>query len=153
MQEWHSTLPLSIDSRPAGHATHASPPKFVPSPSSASFARSVTKEPTGHVLHCAAPSAPLKVPIGHERHCSSLTAPDFVRYVPMGHELHSPMSHEKQLSIGSQVPYMPGPQPDWQSDAVPKSNTVPASSAIPGSAAMCESKRRSCEIDEKAAWP
>ena len=103
--EWHSTLPLSMDSRPAGHETQTSPPKLAPSPSAASFARSVTKEPAGQVLHCAAPSTPLKVPNGHGRHWSSLTAPGSERYVPMGHELQSPMSHEKQLSMGSHVPY------------------------------------------------
>ena len=98
MQEWHSTLPLAVDSRPAGHATQASPPEFVPSPSAASFVRRVTKEPAEHVLHCAAPSAPLKVPIGHGRHWSAATAPGSALYVPMGHAVHVPMSHEKHPS-------------------------------------------------------
>ena len=51
---WHSTLPLAVDSRPAGQPRQASPPEFVPSPST-SYENRVTYEPTSHVAHPPAP--------------------------------------------------------------------------------------------------
>ena len=94
-------VPFCVDSRPAGHKIHALPPELVPKPrpkSSVSLARRVTYEPAGHAPHCAAPSTPLKVPIGHGRHWSAVTAPGSALYVPTGHELQVPMSHEKHSS-------------------------------------------------------
>ena len=90
---WHITLPLVVDSRPAGQKIQASPPKLVPNPS-ASFASRVTYDPAEHVPHWATPSTPLNFPSGQGRHCSLVTAPGSARYVPTGHAVHAPMSQE-----------------------------------------------------------
>ena len=145
-------LPLSADWRPAGHATQASPPELAPTPSAVNRLR-VTYEPAKHWSHSAAPSAPLNVPVGHSRHCVADTAPGSLRYFPIGQLVHTPMSHEWQLSTGSHVPCMPAGQPDWQSELTPKSNMVPDARDVPLGAEMCESKKRSWAIELKAAWP
>ena len=82
--ESHITLPLAVDSRPAGHAAHDSPPEFVPSPSTTRETR-VTYEPRSHSAHEAAPSTPLNMPTAHGKHWSADTAPASARKVPIGH--------------------------------------------------------------------
>ena len=51
----HEMLPSSIDLRPAGQRTQASPPEPTPKPSG-SLLRRVTYDPATHVSHSAAPS-------------------------------------------------------------------------------------------------
>ena len=86
-------LPAVVDSRPAGHNSHISPPELTPIPSHP-FSMRVTYELAGHSSHSAAPSAPLNVPLGHGRHSETPTAPGSARNVPMGHGEQSPIAHE-----------------------------------------------------------